>query len=220
MDYRKSDFIVSPVAHFHMGGIKINEKCETTLQGLYACGEVTGGVHGANRLANNAHTETIVFGARAGKNAAEWAKATRGFKENEEEFNSVARGIRNIGGGEKNLHEIKRVFQEAMWKNVGLVRERSSLEEALSIINEQFEVMRDIKAETSIDITETLELFNMLKVGKMITHAALTRTESRGAHYRSDHQHRDDRNWLKNIISYRDEKGEAKVKLRDIVVSD
>jgi len=219
LDYRKSEFIVSPVAHFYMGGVKINEKGETTVRGLYACGEVTGGVHGANRLANNAHTETIVFGARAGEYAARWAKSAKKIHVDEEEINKIARLIKRIGGGQKEIREVKSVFQEAMWRNVGVVRNRSGLEEALGLIEEQHGLMEEIKARTPIKITETLELFNMLTIGKLMALTALTRTESRGAHYRSDHPKRDDKKWLKNIIAYRNKKGEVKVKLSDIVTT-
>jgi len=93
-----------------------------------------------------------------------------------------------------------------MWRNVGIVRNRSSLEEALGLIEEQYGLMEEIKARIPIKITEALELFNMLTVGKLMALTALTRTESRGAHYRSDYPTRDDKNWLKNIMVYRDKK--------------
>lgn len=219
VDYRKAELIVSPVAHFYMGGVKINEKCETTIRGLYACGEVTGGVHGANRLANNAHTETMVFGARAGEYAAKWAQSAKPIGVDEEEIGVIARRIKRIGGGKKEVREIKKAFQEAMWRNVGMVRTKNSLEEMLDFIEEQYRLMEEIKAKTPIEITEALELFNMLKVGKLMSLTALTRNESRGAHYRLDYPNRDDEKWLKNVIICRDERGEPKTKISDIITT-
>ncbi|MEM3703578.1 MAG: FAD-binding protein [Candidatus Bathyarchaeia archaeon] len=214
LDYRKAEFIVSPVAHFYMGGVKINEKCETTIKGLYACGEVAGGVHGANRLANNALTEAIVFGARAGKYAAKWARLNKKVKsESEDETSLIKRQLKKLDEGHRSVQEIEKPLRRLMWKNVGIVRNKEGLEETLAFIKESSSLTEEIKAENSVEKIRALELLNMLNVAKIMATSALTRTESRGAHYRSDYPETNNEKWLKNILIRRGEKGELKVSL-------
>jgi len=216
INYRSVEFIVYPAAHFYMGGIRINEKCETNLKGLYACGEVAGGVHGANRLACNAHTETIVFGARAGKFSAELAKNSKIEELDQKEVKDAIELIENLGRGEENLENVRKKFRAAMWKNAGLIRVEKGLKGNLSVIKNCHDSIERIKAETSIEKAEVLELMNMLNVGKILTVAALARTESRGAHYRLDYPKRDDKNWLKNIIVRKSRNGEPEIEFARI----
>ena len=220
IDHRKAEFIVYPAAHFYMGGIRINEKCETTLRGLYACGEVSGGVHGANRLANNAHTETVVFGARAGKFAAEWAKKVKFEEIDRKEIISAKKRISNIGAGREDLRSLREKFRESMWKNAGLLRTEKGLKENLAVIDECYNRLDGIKAENPIKKAEILEFINMLNVGKMLAIAALTRTESRGAHYRLDYPKIDDKKWLKNIIICKNKRGNPEVKITQIITKN
>ena len=216
LDYRKAEFIVYPAAHFYMGGIRINERCETSLKGLYACGEVAGGVHGANRLANNAHTETVVFGARAGKFAARWAKESKIEEIDQKKLYSIKEYIYRIGNGREDLEKHRRRFRESMWRNAGLLRNEKGLKENLEIINECYSQIESIRAENSVKKVEVLEFVNMLNVGKLLTVAALARTESRGAHYRLDYPEIDNKNWLKNIIITKDKRGEPKIRLTEV----
>jgi fumarate reductase (CoM/CoB) subunit A len=220
MNYRKAEFIVSPVAHFYMGGVKINERCEATIRGLYACGEVTGGLHGANRLANNALTEAIVFGARAGKYAAKWAQSNKeAISESEDEIDLIRSRIKRLSEGRKDIQEIEKPLKKIMWRNVGLVRNKKGLEETLAFIDEEFSLMEEIRAEGSGEKARALELLNMLNVGKIMTIAALKRTESRGAHYRLDYPETDNKKWLKNIIIHKNKKGEVAISLNDVQTS-
>ena len=106
-----------------------------------------------------------------------------------------------------------------MWRNVGLVRNKRGLEETSALIEEQYGLMERIKAKNPAEKAEALELLNMLNVGKLMSIAALTRTESRGAHYRSDYPETNNEKWLKNIVIRRDERGEPKVRLSDVVLT-
>lgn len=200
----------SPTVHYFMGGIKINEKCETNIAGLYAAGEATGGIHGANRLGGNSLTDTVVFGARAGLFAAAHAlesdlpeiDVNQAETERERVFGLLEReprdGIRP--------HAVRRRIQNLMWNNVGVFRDREKLATAISelkrIRGEDLPRMY-IASKTvryNYELVEALETENMLDVAEMIARAALLRDESRGAHSRIDRPHRNDERWLRNIV--------------------
>ena len=171
----------------------INDKCETNVKGLYACGEVAGGTHGANRLAGNALAETVVFGEIAGKNAAEFASSndfdyvdTKGF------FESLPK-ITDDSSEKELIKEIK----EILWIYLGIIRDEKGIKTAIkeiSKIKNKFENIRSTK-----DLLEYFKLRNIIFVAEAISIAALERKESRGAHYRSDYP-KEDINWKKAII--------------------
>lgn len=196
----------APGVHHFMGGVKINEKAETTVMGLYACGEVAAGVHGANRVAANALTDTQVFGARAGKFAAERALSKATPKINEKQISSERKRIFDMYDREGGVdaHETRKKIQVIMKNHVGVVRREDELSLAidkLERINKDEIPYLSIKGKkTYRKLGEALETINFIDVGKMIARAALMRTESRGAHYREDSPKRDDENWLKSII--------------------
>ncbi len=197
---------VRPGAHFMMGGIRTNIDSETNLQGLYACGEVAcTGVHGANRLASNSLLECLVFGVRAGNNAADYA-SSQTFQSppnvqipSNEEMTS--------GLDENSIVAAKDAIRETLWENVGIERDSEGLEQTLSVLEEVgTEINFCPYSRTSLQTTDVAlcETFNMLNVAWIITEAALVRTESRGGHYRADFPEQDDTNWLKRIIITRD----------------
>lgn len=193
IDVTKENLVVKPSCHFFMGGLKINDKCETNVKGLYACGEVAGGTHGANRLAGNALAETVVFGEIAGKNAAEFASSndfdyvdTKGF------FESLPK-ITDDSSEKELIKEIK----EILWIYLGIIRDEKGIKTAIkeiSKIKNKFENIRSTK-----DLLEYFKLRNIIFVAEAISIAALERKESRGAHYRSDYP-KEDINWKKAII--------------------
>jgi fumarate reductase (CoM/CoB) subunit A len=205
VDIRREPMEVSPSAHHFMGGVRTREDCRSTrLRNLFACGEVNGGVHGANRLGGNSLAETQVFGAIAGKNAAEEAKR-HGYtsvprKALEEEHDRIFR----FESGEGVLpYEVRTRLQRTMWEKVGIVRSRQSLEEALREIALLKSRLDEVTVETglryNLQLLAAVELDNMLLVAEMIARSALLRTESRGAHFRSDYPEEDPR-WVKNIV--------------------
>jgi len=192
---------VSPVAHFFMGGIKIDEFCQTGLEGLYAVGEVTGGLHGANRLGGNALSEIFVFGKIAGKNAAIRASNVRVAEEAKKEVSGEVSKLKNILNqtGDEKLEKIQQKFRETMWYKVGIIRDRENLREALEMLNILQENVSYIKVENFFEYVRLLELKNMITLGLLISKAALHREESRGSHYRLDYPD-EDKNRIKNII--------------------
>ncbi|MEM2914860.1 MAG: FAD-binding protein, partial [Candidatus Bathyarchaeia archaeon] len=199
----------APGAHHFMGGVKINEKCETNVQRLYACGEVAGGVHGANRIGANALTDILVFGARAGRFAAESALSTSkpelDLKKVEEERKRIFTVYKREDGIDAS--DIRKNIQELMSRYVGPSKNESELLEALHRIEEikMSKLQRlYVTEKTYKKLGEAIEALNIINVSEIIIKAALARKESRGAHYREDYQQRDDKNWLKNIIIHSD----------------
>ncbi|MBN2419231.1 MAG: FAD-binding protein [Deltaproteobacteria bacterium] len=178
-------------AHFFMGGVKINEKCETSLEGLFAAGEVSGGVHGANRMGGNAMVEIIVFGARAGKFACEYASGVNDstFEEDtEEEYKRVCSFFRNKGIAPKKITDR---LAALMSEHVGVARTEKGLYTALkelqSLRSEDLPGMRAPAGFTyNPGWIEAIQVPYMLDTAEMIIRSAILRDESRGAHMRED----------------------------------
>lgn len=204
VDIRREPVVVGPVCHYFMGGVQVNEKCETSLGGLYAAGEVVGGIHGANRLGGNALTETQVFGARAGKFAASRAATIRmpelELDQAEKIIEKAVAYLKRKGvsptGTIKNIRALA-------WDKLGIVKDVDGIDEARSELRRiRSEELPKIAALKPTDFVSILELINMLDAAEMIAESSFLRTESRGAHYRRDFPKRDDKNWKKNIVVY------------------
>ncbi len=196
---------VAPLAHHFMGGVPIDEECRTDLPGLFAAGEVTGGIHGANRLGGNALTDCIVYGARAGKNAAEHAKSkpksrvdkTQG-KQKLEKIDQIAKRETSELGSPKL---VKVRVQEIMWEKAGVIRNQQSLLEAEKELTKlKEENLPKLFGRKPHEVMEALEATNLLIVASLVVKAALARKESRGAHCRIDYPNQDDKNWLKHVV--------------------
>lgn len=207
VDIRNEPMEVSPTAHHLMGGLKINERAETTVKELYAAGEVTGGVHGGNRLGGNALADTQVFGKIAGENAAIVAKSV-GQNPNINRAEVDDAYTRAYTPLDKNSGsspiELRKHLQKLMWDNVGIFRTGEALKGVLSeIVKMRAEVSSISTQSKSLSYNkewiESLELPNMLLTAEMVTKAAMMREESRGAHYRRDFTKVDNKNWLVNI---------------------
>lgn len=194
-------FPVGLYGHFFMGGAKINELTETGVDRLYAAGEVCAGVNGANRLGGNALAETFVFGKIAGQNAAQRAKTGKKGPEAKREISKEVDRLRALAvseGGE-TIKETGRFLKTFMWNKAGIVRNEKGLQSALVEIAELKGRFKSISISSALDLTEALKLENMIKVSEMVVRSALLRTESRGAHYRSDYPEENNNLWLKNI---------------------
>jgi len=191
---------VQAAAHFMMGGVKTDLRSATSLKGLFACGEVAcTGVHGANRLASNSLLEGLVFGKRAG------SAATRFVAENGIEFDQIRISWQETTPGEEI--EVERTIDEIrdlMWGAAGIIRDGPTMQRVLEYLNGLNYTPRDMKREA-------FELCNMLRNSRLILHAALRRTESRGTHFRSDFPEKDEVNWRKHICIQR-ENGEVKLR--------
>ena len=198
----------APGAHYFMGGIVINEKCETGVQGLYAAGEAQTGVMGANRLAGNALTETQVFGAIAGAMAAQRAQSM-GVPVAVQDRAKIARDrIETLLKRSKGIddREVRSEITQMMSLHAGVLRHEDGLRRALGTLDEiqQKKIHRICLTERPSfrALAAIFETENILTVSHLILRAALLRTESRGAHNREDHPQTDEK-WLKNIVFQR-----------------
>jgi L-aspartate oxidase len=177
-----------------MGGIRTDLDGRTTLRGLYAAGEAAcTGVHGANRLASNSLLEGLVFGARAAQSMLDdgFPIVTAGELEN---FSTPLPSAEQA-----HLEKIIASLQAAMWAYAGLLREDSTLRQGLAAQKLCADSLAELSAlgKGSRRLTEAL---SMSRVAHAILASALARTESRGAHFRNDFPHRDDRNFLKHSL--------------------
>jgi len=203
VDIRKEPMEVAPTAHHFMGGIMADEYGSTTLKNLFAAGEVTGGVHGANRLGGNALADTQVFGKRAGESAAKNALESK-LKSNNSFVEVEKKRIKNLfKGGDIYPVEIKKELENVMWKNVAIIRNEEGLKIALKRINELKGMLKDMIVSNVLsynnDLLDALEVIKMLDVAELVTKSALLRRESRGAHYREDFPETKDE-WKKSIV--------------------
>lgn len=182
-----------PGVHHFMGGVSINEKCETQLKGLYAAGEVAAGVHGANRLSGNALTETQVFGAIAGKNATQRALSAPATRISSSQINSVKNHVGEILNRDKGANplEVKSELTQTMSHYVGVLRNKEGLRKATQVLDriEKDKVSRlYLGGEQSFEkLSKLLEVENLVIVGKLVTSSAMRRKEPCGAHYREDY---------------------------------
>ncbi len=203
VDIRNEAMEVAPTAHHFMGGIRIKPGGETSIRNLFAAGEASGGIHGANRLGGNALADTQVFGKRAGESAAKNAISIE-FEYNEDQVNLEEERIRNIfKNGSIYPHQIKKELMDTMWTNVAIIRNEDGLKFALNKIEELKIKSLDMKVPEGSgydkNLQDALEIENMLTVASLVTQSALVRRESRGSHYREDYPQKDIR-WDRSIV--------------------
>jgi fumarate reductase (CoM/CoB) subunit A len=212
----KKEFIVTPTSHFSMGGITIDAECRTSVPGLFACGEVTGGAHGANRLAGNALAEIFVMGRIAGSNAAQFALSSLRGKQDTSAAAVEKKRLESLIGGQDDNHlkDLIKVFKETMWYNVGIIRNQAGLENALNKIDEIKSASTQIRVSDVKNLITLLEFNNMLLLAEVVAKSSLQRTETRGAHYREDYPEEDPR--LCNSFFMRNEHGGTTVSLSNI----
>lgn len=184
---------VGPTCHYMMGGVRVNaETQESTVPGLYAAGEVGGGMHGANRLGGNSLSDLLVFGKRAGEYAAKKAKATSQGQISQDDIErEAADALKYFGDGQgENPYLIHDELRATMQSLVGIVRTEEDLRTALAKISELRKRAEKAKVGGNIQFNPgwhlALDLKNMLDISEAVTKAALERTESRGGHTRED----------------------------------
>jgi succinate dehydrogenase/fumarate reductase flavoprotein subunit len=200
---------VRPGAHYHMGGVETDSWGATELEGLYAAGETACvSVHGANRLGGNSLMETITFGRRAGKAAAEWALSHTTVTVPESAEADAEREIRTLlerTEGERP-YAIRDELGATMLENFGVFRREEKMRRQLEVIAELRErygrVVVDDKGEVfNSDLTQAIELGSMLDIAACMLEGGIARKESRGAHARPyDYPTRDDENFMKHSI--------------------
>jgi succinate dehydrogenase / fumarate reductase flavoprotein subunit len=233
LDPIRSPLPVQPTAHYAMGGIPTNIHAEvvidpqnTVMPGLYAAGECACvSVHGANRLGTNSLVDILVFGRRAGQNAAAHAARTALPAlpaEPETASRTQIEAIRENAGGE-SAAEIRKEMRDMMMDHVGVFRTEELLTEALSRLQalkkrcSRVSIM-DKGRRWNTELFEAWELGCLLDLAEATTVAALVRTESRGAHYREDYPERDDVNWLAHSLAYLESDGAVTMKTKPVTL--
>jgi succinate dehydrogenase / fumarate reductase flavoprotein subunit len=184
---------VGPTCHYMMGGVRVDpETQESTVPGLFAAGEVAGGMHGANRLGGNSLSDLLVFGKRAGEHAAKFAAAASPPQIDRDEIErAAAQSLHPFREGEgENPYAIHEALRATMQKLVGIVRSQEDLNSALDELAKARQRAANVKVGGNIQYNPgwhlALDLRNMLDASEAVTRAALERTESRGAHTRED----------------------------------
>jgi succinate dehydrogenase/fumarate reductase flavoprotein subunit len=180
---------IASFAHAFNGGVRINEFAETTLQGLFAAGEVAAGPHGADRLGGGMHTACLVFGARAGRYAAERASSMTTPELDHAQVKRLCENVLEMveSRGDQEISDTKLKLQNAMWRSALTIRNERGLQGCIDLLRRiQDKEMQELHIDDH-DIFNALSLRNLCEVGLMIATAALQRRESRGSHYREDY---------------------------------
>ena len=185
---------VVPTAHYMMGGVEFSADGSTAMRGLFAAGEDTGGVHGANRLGGNGVANSTVFGAIAGDAMGDWVAAEGQWREPDEGVLAMAaaRASRPLSQPPGDLDAIRESLYRTMWEDAGIVRDAASLERALRSLGElraRLHATGVHGSDLRYNLTwhDWLNLDSLVDVSAAICTAALGRTDSRGAHFRADH---------------------------------
>ncbi len=224
VDAHKEPIPVIPTVHYVMGGIPTNIKCEVVsptkenseavVPGLMAIGEAACvSVHGANRLGTNSLLDLVVFGRAAAQRAAELIKPGSRISEANGRSQERALGrfdrIRHSKGGNKP-GEVRPLMQEVMQTGFSVFRRGDILQEGLNKLDALHDPLDRVTVDDSsllwnVALVSALELANLADQAVVIAHSACSRTESRGAHAREDYKERDDKNWLKHTVAWKDE---------------
>jgi len=233
MDFANVDMVKEPVPimpgmHYQMGGVAANVDGETGVPGLYAAGEVACvSVHGGNRLGANSLLDTLVFGRRSGVHAAEMVKSTQHLGVDDSAADDDKNNIQKLLANDKNesFGQIRLDMGTAMKEHFGVFRDENGMREGIEKIESVKKRAEDVYVADKGNIFNTnllftLELGFMLECAESIAVSAATRTESRGAHTRTDLPDRDDANWLKHILVSQNEDGGQELSYKDVVITD
>ena len=220
---------IQPTAHYAMGGMPTNVQGEvlldntTVVPGLYAAGEVACvSVHGANRLGTNSLLDINVFGRRAGIAAAEYAATAEYVDLPEDPASQVVEQVERLrdNTGTERVTEIRKELQDTMDKNVMVFRTEQTLKEAVDKVGELRKRYKNVSIQDkgkrfNTDLLEAIELGNLLDLAEVTAVSALARKESRGGHYREDYPDRDDVNFMRHTMAYRevDDDGTESIRL-------
>ena len=219
IDITKEAMEVGPTTHYMMGGIRVHADTQmSNVPGLFAAGECGAGLHGANRLGGNSLSDLLVFGKRAGENAAKFAKENGDTSLNEKQITNAAREALlpfEIEKGESPF-DVQYDLQEMMQELVGIVRNEDELTRSIAHLKMMETRLLKVKVTGNREFNPgwhtALDLQNMVMVSEAVAKSALERKESRGAHFREDYPLKDEKNGRYNIIIKKNSDGEMELK--------
>ena len=218
IDITRAPMEVFPTTHYVMGGVAVDaETCSSRVPGLFAAGEVAGGMHGANRLGGNSLSDLLVFGRRAGLGAASYAGGKSHGNVPAEAVDGFARELLEPFGNEsgENPYILQQDLQDAMQRYIGVFRTRENIEKGIEEIEKLKERSRTLKIEGSVMFNPgwhlCRDLKSMLTVSEALARCALEREESRGAHSRVDFPESDDSRWgrVNSVVSRKEDSMEV-----------
>ena len=210
IDITETPMEVGPTTHYVMGGVRVDADSQmSTVPGLFAAGEVAGGLNGANRLGGNSLSDLLVFGKRAGEYAAAFARDHQAGVVDEGQVEAVARmalePLDRQGSGEAP-YQLQYELQDLMQTQVGIVRNDAELRQALDSLQRLQERVKRVEAQGNREYNTgwhtALDLRNLMPVAEAVTRSAIERQESRGAHFREDHLGKDEE-WGKTTLVIR-----------------
>ena len=221
---------VRPVVHYMMGGVHTDLNGATPLKGLYAAGEVACvSINGANRLGSNSLPELLVFGARAGRAAAAYAAEQKSpgrhlLAQALDEEARLNEQFLQKSGGREPIADLREEMQKIMENCAGIYRSGESLAGAAGRLHELQDRFRDIRLDDrghlfNTELITALELSCMLEVAETMAECAMQRTESRGAHQRTDYPARNDEKFLAHSMAYRSADGRPRVEYAPVTIT-
>jgi len=221
---------VRPVVHFMMGGIDTNINGETPMPGLYAIGETScSGLHGANRLGSNSLTELLVAGKRSAQRAVEHARETGRLPDDPmvtAQADAVVKEVRDLllQKGDESLARVRREMRNSLEEGAGIYREEASTSatcETIAELKQRFASI-EINDKSNVfntDLQQALELRNLLDIAETVAEGSLLRRESRGAHQRLDHPERDDAEFLRHSLAFRQSDSRPRIEWLDVTIT-
>ncbi|AKH64081.1 MULTISPECIES: fumarate reductase (quinol) flavoprotein subunit [Photorhabdus] len=231
VDPVKEPIPVRPTAHYTMGGIETDQKCETRIRGLFAVGECSSvGLHGANRLGSNSLAELVVFGRMAGEEAVKYAQQVKPVKNRalDAQASDIAARLNNLlkQEGTESWSKIRDEMGTSMEEGCGIYRTPEFMQKTVDKIAELKDRFKHVKItdNTSVfntDLLYTIELGFGLDVAECMIHSAINRKESRGAHQRLDKgcTERDDENFLKHTLAFYNSEGAPRLEYSDVKIT-
>ena len=221
---------VRPVVHYIMGGVHTDIHGATPIAGLYAAGEVACvSLNGANRLGSNSLTECLVFGARAGRAAAEFVDgapaAGAAVEAQVRDEEQRLRELMSKTDGTERIADLRAEMQSTMEESAGIYRTGDTLAAGVETTGRLCQHARHLKLEDrsrtfNTELISALELSYMLELADVILRSAVQRTESRGAHQRSDFPARDDDKFLAHSLAHRTEDGSARIEYLPVTITN
>jgi succinate dehydrogenase/fumarate reductase flavoprotein subunit len=201
IDIRRQPIEIAPAVHYFMGGVEIDARTATAVSGLYAAGEVAGGMQGSNRLSSNSLTDVNVFGKIAGTQAASYARPQPALAEWATLQTHAQRALERTWGqaahsAAAGLDALHAKLKRITFAHAGLVRDADSMTQGIVAVEALREELRARAPVGAQDLRQYYEVRNMLDVAEAVTRSALHREESRGAHFRVDHPEKNDERWL------------------------
>jgi fumarate reductase flavoprotein subunit len=220
---------VRPVVHYMMGGVHTDIEGATPLPGLFAAGEVACvSINGANRLGSNSLPELLVFGARAGRAAARFAREQRppgpAVQAQAEDEQARLEALSRKADGREQIADLRAAMQQTMERSAGIYRSGASLAEAADLLRQLQERAKDIAVHDhsrtfNTELTAALELAFLIDTAEAMVHCALRREESRGAHQRTDFPARDDQKFLAHSLVTRQADGPPQVTYAPVTIT-